>query len=544
MCRIGRNSPCPCGSGKKYKRCCGSISHVAASPAPEVLQRMQIESHRVEAKEYRRRLMQGLGRPIISFESNGYRCVAVGAEIRWSKGWKTFHDFLFDYIKNVLTSEWGNSEIAKPEEDRHVLLRWYKKVCDFQRATSEKNSHGIYTSVATGVMKAYLGLAYDLYLCAHNAELQEVLLRRLRNPSQFEGALYEAYVIGCFAKAGFSIEFEDESDSTTSHCEFVATHSQTGRKYSVEAKAVSSESRRSGNSAEAPRVRDKLFKALGKAAEHPRIVFIELNRAELAGSDSLPPWVDQIATEIRQAESDMNIAGQPAPEAYVFITNRGYLHALDETSWSEFVIIEGFKISDFPPGRNATSILDAYKARERHIEVYWLQRAMGTHNDIPTTFDSRTPEEAFASEPMKRPQIGDTHLVPDGQGNEVPGVLYEAIVLEHESKVHGCYRLIDGRNVMCTFPLTAEELAVYKRQPDTFFEVVKPVSKGLKTPLDCFDFVAGSYMNSTREKLLEFMSDWPDFAEMQKLSQRELAERYCDRIATSIWNMSSGAKAN
>ncbi|MEG1887057.1 MAG: SEC-C metal-binding domain-containing protein [Oscillospiraceae bacterium] len=21
--KIGRNSPCPCGSGKKYKRCCG-----------------------------------------------------------------------------------------------------------------------------------------------------------------------------------------------------------------------------------------------------------------------------------------------------------------------------------------------------------------------------------------------------------------------------------------------------------------------------------------------------------------------------------------
>ena len=22
--KIGRNAPCPCGSGKKYKRCCGS----------------------------------------------------------------------------------------------------------------------------------------------------------------------------------------------------------------------------------------------------------------------------------------------------------------------------------------------------------------------------------------------------------------------------------------------------------------------------------------------------------------------------------------
>jgi uncharacterized protein YecA (UPF0149 family) len=22
--KVGRNEPCPCGSGKKYKRCCGS----------------------------------------------------------------------------------------------------------------------------------------------------------------------------------------------------------------------------------------------------------------------------------------------------------------------------------------------------------------------------------------------------------------------------------------------------------------------------------------------------------------------------------------
>ena len=23
--KVGRNAPCPCGSGKKYKRCCGSL---------------------------------------------------------------------------------------------------------------------------------------------------------------------------------------------------------------------------------------------------------------------------------------------------------------------------------------------------------------------------------------------------------------------------------------------------------------------------------------------------------------------------------------
>ncbi|MEA1960510.1 MAG: SEC-C metal-binding domain-containing protein [Bacillota bacterium] len=23
--KVGRNDPCPCGSGKKYKKCCGAI---------------------------------------------------------------------------------------------------------------------------------------------------------------------------------------------------------------------------------------------------------------------------------------------------------------------------------------------------------------------------------------------------------------------------------------------------------------------------------------------------------------------------------------
>ena len=156
--------------------------------------------------------MQGLGRPIISCEDHGYRVVAIGKQLRWSKGWRTFPDFLFDYIKLVLTPEWGNAELAKPEAQRHPLMGWYQKVCDFQRAHLNTVVNGIHEASMTGAVRAYLGLAYDLYLCAHNVELPGLLLKRLRNPQAFEGALYEAYVIGNLAKAGFHIELEDESD--------------------------------------------------------------------------------------------------------------------------------------------------------------------------------------------------------------------------------------------------------------------------------------------------------------------------------------------
>ena len=214
MAKIGRNALCPCGSGKKYKRCCGGTA--VSTPTgfrlpPEIQQRLNLEMNRREAKEHRRRLMQGLGRPIISFESHGHRFVAVGEKLYWSKTWHTFHDFLFNYIKATLTPEWGQAELAKPESDRHSLIRWYHKICEYQQTAFKQG--GIYTGDMTGVVKAYLGLAYDLYLCAHNAELPPLLLKRLRNPNTFEGALYEAFVIGSFAKAGFTIEMEDEEDS-------------------------------------------------------------------------------------------------------------------------------------------------------------------------------------------------------------------------------------------------------------------------------------------------------------------------------------------
>jgi hypothetical protein len=191
MSKISRNALCPCGGRKKFKRCCGSFAAAGAdqAPTPESLAQMQLELARHEAWEHQRELMQGRGRPIISIEDRGFRFVAVGKELRWSRAWRTFPDFLFDYIKYVFTPEWGDAELKKPESEQHPLLGWYRKVCEFQRRhfTSAKDS--ISEAPMTGAVKAYVGLAYDLYLCAHNAELPDLLVKRLRNPKTFEGAL-------------------------------------------------------------------------------------------------------------------------------------------------------------------------------------------------------------------------------------------------------------------------------------------------------------------------------------------------------------------
>jgi hypothetical protein len=52
MTKTGRNDPCPCGSGKKYKRCCCQKDEAAASAAPTLPSRQRSRTTRlVEAFE-------------------------------------------------------------------------------------------------------------------------------------------------------------------------------------------------------------------------------------------------------------------------------------------------------------------------------------------------------------------------------------------------------------------------------------------------------------------------------------------------------------
>jgi len=84
-------------------------------------------------------------------------------------------------------------------------------------------------------------------------------------------------------------------------------------------------------------------------------------------------------------------------------------------------------------------------------------------------------------------------------------------------------------------PLTDTDLAAYKRSPDTFFGVIKEVSKEITEPLDCYDFFWQVYSKGSREKLLEFVSTWPDYSILSKLDQKELAQNYCARMAETMW---------
>lgn len=179
---------------------------------------------------------QGLGKPIISARgSNGYQIVIVNNRIYGANGWNTFHDFLRSHMAELLGQEWGNSELNKPVEERHPILVWFQKIIEQQQLLCKLPGQNLNTP-STGAVAAYLYLAYDLYALDHNAELQNKLINRLKHQEQFLGARYEVQVAAMMARAGFSLEFEDEDDRTSRHCEFTATYLLTGKKFSVEVK--------------------------------------------------------------------------------------------------------------------------------------------------------------------------------------------------------------------------------------------------------------------------------------------------------------------
>lgn len=526
MNKIGRNSPCPCGSGKKYKRC-----HCSVEKMDRLSAEMLNMQRRAEATLVQRERQQGFGKPIISAATaSGYRLVAVKNRLLHSKGWKTFHDFLGDYIKMAIGPEWGNAELAKPSSERHPILNWYQSTCAQQRIFITERGK-VASAKMTGSVAAYLHLAYDLYALDHNAELQSKLLARLRNYDNFEGARYEVFVAAKLIRAGFEIEFENEDDRSSSHCEFTATFTRTGKKFSVEAKHRASLGAKL-------RLGHFLVSALQKQATHPRIAFIDINIPD-DGSDAKDSWMKSSIHRLRAFEGK-SINGQPLPSAYVFVTNTPWHHHLTTTAFRCGMAVEGFQISDFKGDIPAVSLRAAIEARERHIEMHELIRSVQDHNDIPATFDGEIPEFAFG-DGIPRLLIGQRYLVRDDEGAEQPGVLTTATVSEEKHQAFCGLTLENGKAVICTWPLSDLEMAAWRKHPDTFFGEVGQRKHTVNDPLEMYDFFLNSYHRTPRQRLLELLAGAPDIQELSKLDQASLASIYAERSALAAWTMKSQA---
>lgn len=534
--KVGRNDLCPCGSGLKFKRC----HYNSRFELPFLLQQAKLEKgleeevrrmlEQQKAQEFQRQRQQGLGHPIISIEHQGYRFVAVRSRLYYSKNWKTFTDFLGDYLKTTLGSDWGNAEIQKPLEIRHPVLQWYHHICMLQQQHVQKPGE-IYSTPVTGAVSAYYGLAYHLYLIAHNIhDIESRLIERLKNPQSFQGAFYETRVAAELIKAGFQLEYEDEDDRSTTHCEFTATYVPTQRKFSVEAKSRPAVSDGKGRLL---RVGRQLYGALQKQAKFQRLVFIDINRPVCATKEEVARGFDRAMAIIKRTEG-MQIDGQPAPPAYVCLTNYPDQYSLDAPTFLGTGVFLGYKISDFGYGKTFPSIRAAVRAREKHAEMFALEKSIIDHAFLPSTFDGQMPSAAFGDGKTPRLLIGQRYLVPDSDGKEISGVLEDTAVITSEKRAYGIYKLDNGKRVIATAPLTPEELEDYGRHPDTFFGVYKKVPERNDNPVDLFYFFYETYKETPKERLLEFIKDAPDFEDFKRLSQKDLAEAVCERWVYNV----------
>ena len=533
MAKVGRNQPCPCGSGKKYKRCHENLARQGSSSANSIDPRqIEIAIRRHQAQELVRVRQQGEGKPIISTQLNDHRFVAVGDRVYHSSKWRFFTDFLLDYSKMVIGGDWGQSELEKSWDDRHPILQWYHHYCLLQQRT-DKELDGRYTIIPTGAAQCYLGLAYGLYLLRHNVELQSRFVARLRNVGNFQGAYYELVVASALILAGFELTLEDETDTSQKHCEFAAVSKKTKKKYSVEAKMKSvagilGKTRVDGASPSSrpeSHVTAHLRQALRKPADGERLVFIDVNAPVPRDADAFiseaPDWVNPAARRLERSEQNLH----PDVRAYVFVTNFPFHWHLEDEIPPVMVFAYGLGIPDF--GKQGYHRLsDIWRSKQHHIDGHRVMESLGRYPRIPSTFDGSLP--LTEEESQNRIIVGETYFFEDfGDGGVLAEVTSVAVSEPDKQMYLGVYTL-EGDAHILSRPMSDSELDHYRLHGDTIFGVPDCGPRNIEEPYELFEFLMDAYKDTSRTTLLQMAEGHPDYAQFERLDDTDLRLALCE----------------
>jgi hypothetical protein len=262
--KIGRNDFCPCGSGLKYKKCCldkpkQQIKYNVPFPVLKELRRKKLENlfeEKVRKRKY------GEVRPIINCNAPYGKLVAIGDKVYQTSLDADFHGFLLEHALHKMDESWIKAELTKPNGPINPICKWYY---DTFTSYEEALRKPIKINLSFNPLLAF---AYDLFVLDDHFALQNRVIKRLKYHDQFEGARYELYVAATMIRAGFSLSYEDEDDSSSRHVEFIATHKTSNETIMVEA-------RRSN-----PKKHDygaKINGAIKKAGNYPLVIFIDAN---------------------------------------------------------------------------------------------------------------------------------------------------------------------------------------------------------------------------------------------------------------------------
>ena len=376
--------PCPCGSGRLFRDCHEKVRTTSPNPIPEgmtwaVATMMGDMRRREEWKNIHGPMIPS----VTTKHPDGDTLVSAGSTIYRMLPGETWYGFIYNLLRSKLGPQWMDDDWLKPEAERSLITQWFGLV---QR--NEVDANGQFTrwtkAKDTGSTLALRSLAYDVFCMEQGGGTPEDLLARLRNRDQFEGARYEAWAAATLVRAGWKIEFEDEKDGSTTHCEFTATAPGSGRKFSVECK------RRHRPTIDHPDVykrgeRPKLdvssliSSALRKKADHARIIFIDMNMPPQAGSIITASWINEFKGSKERLEQQLIYRAANAPNAILFATNHPYHYvAKTRPDPKTHFITTSFNRPDLYAGN---PLLET-----REPEILGLMTSIGAHFLIPENF--------------------------------------------------------------------------------------------------------------------------------------------------------------
>ena len=312
-----RNSRCTCGSGKLYRKCC----------RPKPLPKGLIEKVRkifTDRENDEKQFISDFGhiRPPMGLKHQGSALVVIGGSIykQTRPGEYTFLHAIHDHALEFFGTSMLEAEEQKPFEQRHPALQWMELfVANSNRPRTADDAGG-----RIGAGAAWHRLAYDLYTIRDNAKLEAAMKVRLLDPARFQGARHELYVAALCVAAGFELQFEDESDGSKTHPEFVGTDKFTKTQIAVEAKSRHRKGVKgfAGGKYETPGatvgIRSLVTDAFKKVTDLPLYVFVDVN---------LPPGPEaerkRWLAEIEQTMSDLGQEGydDPSPANAIFFNN-------------------------------------------------------------------------------------------------------------------------------------------------------------------------------------------------------------------------------
>lgn len=350
-----KNARCPCGSGKKYRNCCkgnqpanfspqklpiAQAFERALLPGPprEVLKKIHevrekrrlIEHVTKKFREREERVREfidryGHTRPPMAVKFGDKMMVGIGNALyrQTREGDYTFLHAIHDHALHLFGEPMLEAEEKKPLNERHPALQWMEAYVEHHNKTVAEGNHDP-RATQIGAGAAWYRFAYDLYTIQDNAKLEVVLKNRLLDPDRFQSARHELWVAALNVTAGFELQFENESDNTKTHPEFIGTDKFSNARIAVEAKSR----RRNGAygfasgkdiaPGEIVGIRQLILDAYKKKTNLPFYVFIDVN-LPAAETETYGRWL----AEIDQTMADLEKEGYaaPAPANMVFFIN-------------------------------------------------------------------------------------------------------------------------------------------------------------------------------------------------------------------------------